>query len=599
MAVNEFGDTIIEQPAAQEFNEFGDPIQVIQEAPVLPQLPIAPAPITAEQQSINEFIRSREAGPISRAASSVGGLLNALIAEPVRAIGGTASQVGEVLGRTGVVPADESPIKTAILGSIPYGRAIPELAQTGAEAGARTLFGAGNFINQLVDRATTGVSEAIDNPLQAALTMNPVSRLLSAFAPGRTPSQEEIDQFLMDQRRTAAIESVLSEPLVPEVIGEANIPLAENLQTVAASVPVVPPLVRAAGRGISTGARAVASPIQTARSALQRVAPTLSERIAPVATLDDAVISTLRLGPDDIDTILPRVPTAVERTLQTTAGKVPETAQEAIAAMKQTRNRLYKERVAANKLADEQGLRVNLERSLQEAEDAINSQTNLSPARKEAMIKELRDTHSGEKTPAQGQKIQEELNDELSNAYENETIDQLSLVGKKAFRDSVASQMDDIGQAVTGRAETPYRDIGNLIEVQGRLQRSLNEIRIARAESVTGIRRTPQGVPVTRMGAASRAGKVALSPFQKTQMEKLNQNVQRIFSEQPARPPVLPLEQSAITDLRASFAPSAGAASADREAQIQALIRSYPRNIRSDPALARIVAESELGAIVP
>lgn len=572
------GDPEFASLTDQEIEEFSSPAVAQQQAVV---------PLTEEQQSIDQFIRSSQAGPLSKAGSAIGGLFNTFIKEPVQSVGEATAQISEVLRRQ------------------PLSSSIPQLAQTGVEAGGRALFSLGDVINQLVNKSTAAASNAVDNPLQAAIKAAvgtvPAVNALTQLVPS-APSESEINQFLQDQQRAKSIEAVLSQPLVPELIGEADIPLAENLQTVAEVAPFVPPVLRGAGRAVTggakaltTGGRAIASPIQTGKELLSRVSPTLSERVAPVARLRDATISSLDLGADDLDLVLPKVPNAVERTLQTT-GKIPETAEEAVSGMKGSRKRIYNERLEANNAAKEQGLKVDFERSLQDAEDAVNSKTNLSAEQKKAQIKELRDTYSGQKDPFEGQDVQEDLNQELSDAYSNQTIDKKSLVGKKAFRDSVARQMDDMGQAATGIADSSYSDIGDIIEVQGRLQRRINEIIVDRANATAPIKETPKGLPTTKVGVASRAGKAVLSPLRKTQMENLNKNVQRVFGEQPARPPVLPLEQTILNELRAAQTPSA---LASREAEIQALMQSYPRNIRSDPALARLVAEAELGSTAP
>lgn len=537
------------------------------------------------QVSLDEFIRSQQAEPLDKIRTQASNLLNALVVQPIKSIGGVASGIAEEAGAASTVPG----------GFLPGGQFQRNLLQSGAEAGARTAFNLGDTIRNLVEQSAAQVAT---NPLGVAIrAASPVASAMMNLAPG-TPSEQEIAQFVSDDLRRQQTNAVLSQPLLPEVIGTANLPLAGDIQTFTETVaPVLGeagPLLRGAAAGIRRGARAVTSPIQTAREVVSAVAPTVGARIAP-ATMEDSIISSLNLSPDDIDAVVPKVPTAVERTLQV-SGKVPQTAEEAIKAMKDARKSLYNERLEINNAAESQGLVVNGDEAVRQAEDVLNNLTTISEKQKSAILDDLKEVYSGEKKPSTGQKIQEDLNNEFSAAFANGTIDRANpaFQARLAIRDSVANQMDEIGQIVTGRAETPYSDIGNLIEVQGNLENTLNQLKVSKAAIKTGIKKVPGRLPGSKTEAATKITRGALTPFQKTQIEKLDDNVRRVFGEQTQRPPMLPIEEEIVNQLRSARSSAPISPEQSLEELIQQTIQDLPREMRgrNERAIAEAIVRS-------
>lgn len=523
----------------------------------------ARAPLSPDQKSIQSFIQSEQAGPLAKAVRQAGNLYN-LVAEPVRAIGGVTRGLAGVAGQASVDPV----------------QAAQDLSQTAVEAGGRTVFDLGNQINQLINR---GANQIVNNPLETALALSiPGAAGVMQLMP-RTPSDTDIAQMLTDQIQGRQVGAVKSQPLVPEVIGEANLPLASDLETVATTVapfaPAARGILRSAGAGLETLGRAATSPIQTGRaigtSALEAVSPTIAARVAP-ATVEQSAIAALDFTPAQVQTHIPIVTQRVEQLV----GKIPKTADEAIKFMDDAENQLYKERLEVNNAAEQQGLVARGDVALTAARDTLDAIPTITQSQRTSIMDDLTKIYEGDHLPSQGQSFQQRLNKEFSAQYENGTFDRAAPMNeaKLAIRNSFADQMDQITQAITGRAETPYADIGSLIEVKGSLSDKLNRLQTSEAVRKTGIEKAPGKLPTSRTQAATKAGRSILTPFQKTQIEKLNDNVNRIFTESSRQPPALPLQQSIINQIRASQSPVV--VPNTLEARIQEVIKTLPREFR-------------------
>lgn len=535
------------------------------------------------------FTPSQSSGPVSQAFTNLGDLINAAVIQPARTIGRGAAGLGEVLGEAST---EQPSISQSVLAGINplMNSGNRNIVQSALEAGGRGVFDLGMAIR---DAAGNFRDRAVANPLETALSLYlPQGEAIRQLV---SPTQVDPNTALERELLANQVEAVKSQPLVPEIIGDANIPLAEGLEVAGALSPGSGQLLGMAGRGVTAAGRgatrAITSPIQTARNiatrAIEPISPTVAARIAP-ATVEQSAMAALDL---DRAAVQQHIPIVTQR-VSSIVGKVPKTADEAISFLNQAEKQLYDERLEFVNAAEKQGLVAKGDVAIKSAQDLLEPLTTVTNAQKKTILERLKDLYSGDKTPTQGQKIQRDLNDKFSAAYENGTIDRAdaSFQAEKAIRDSFAGQMDEIVKATTGINETPYSDIGSIIEVKGSLTDKLRRLEGVEAARKTGIESSPGRLPTTKVGAASKVTRKALTPFQKTQIEKLNENVSRIFQETPATTPALPLEQSIMDQLRQAQSPGSSL-----EAQIRERIQTYPRNIRSDPVLARLVAESELG----
>lgn len=431
----------------------------------------------------------------------------------------------------------------------------------------------------------------------AGTVFNPVSKAVGMVPrlAGATGSLAggDLDAALSNITGAQPVESAIQIPSVDTGIPLFDVPLntAGNIGQEVVNQPII--LAGATPGSLSSQVGAVRSGASAARNIGSTVSETASKmrsRVAP-ATVEQSAMAALDFTTDQVQQHIP----VVTQRVSSLIGKIPQTADEGVKFIDDAKQQLYDERLEVNNAATQQGLVVKGDTAVQMATEALDSIPNLKATERTAILDDIVERYSGDKTPDQGQSIQQRLNKEFEAQYENGTFDRAAPANeaKLAIRNSFAQQMDEINQAVTGQSGTPYADIGSLIEVKGSLIDKINKIKGTEAARKTGIEKAPSRVPTTRAGVVEKAGKTILTPFRKSQLEKLDQNVQRIFSESPKQPPSFSLEQSLVDQLRQAKTPSA--ASASLETQIQERIRSYPRNIRSDPALARLAAESELG----
>lgn len=535
--------------------------------------------LSPEKNSLNQFISAQRAGPIEKLGNQLSNAFDSFVTKPIEAVGSAAEGIGRVAGEAST--QEQNPL-LAVLGGPLQNPIFQDLAQTGLEAGARGVFDLGNAINQLATK-TANNPENILKALGAGIPLVQAMDLLP-----HTPTNEEINQFIADQSKARQVGAVKSQPLLPEVIGNTDVPLANALETVGTQVaPIAAPLLRGT-------AGAISSPIQTVKSlgrgVVETVAPQIAARTAP-ATVEQSAMAALDFTKDQVQQHIPVVTQRVSEIV----GKVPKTTSEAIKFIDDAENQLYKDRLEVNNAAEKAGYVVSGDDAIQAAKDTLDSIPSMTDSQRAKIISDLEDAFKGDHTPDKGQAIQQRLNKEFSAQFENGTFDRAAPLNeaKLAIRNSVADQMDQIQKAVTGREETPYSDIGSLIEVKGSLKDKLNKLEGREAAQKTGIEARPSKLPISKTEAATKAGRSILSPFQKTQIERLDQNVQRIFSESPQQIRASEIPQPSLNELRSEV--GATVPSNTLEDQIQALIQSYPRNIRSNPFLARTIAEAELG----
>lgn len=223
-------------------------------SPSLPTSPVATPgirPPTAEELFARRYTREQQRPALEKAIGLGGQALSVIPSLIETAVKG-AQGLGAVSG-----------------GSLNPITARANIEQTGLEAGGRLAFDIANLIRQ-------GGRAAIEQPGTVATALIPgVGPMLALRS--KTPSTEEISSAF--QRELANQEAARfreSAPIVPEIIGKANIPLAEALPlalggegalaraprvlAAAKTIPLVEGTARVGGavaRAISGGARGV------------------------------------------------------------------------------------------------------------------------------------------------------------------------------------------------------------------------------------------------------------------------------------------------------------------------------------------------------
>lgn len=517
-----------------------------------------------------QYIKEQQAGPIRKAASSVGDIINA-----VKSIPSTLLKGGKGLSDTisQDVAALQNPqqatlgdnVKRAILGAlVPGAGLLPNTTQSVLE-GTERAFNLEPFIRQQIDK----------------IAANPLATFPRMFLQPRTPTEDEISQAFVANQEAQNPATNGSQPILPEVIGKTNIPAAQGVALAEQLAPLVPGAVRIAS-----------SPIQIAKAVSGKIAPQIISNIAEnraPATLSQIAENALDFTPEQV---AEHVPTAVGRVKQLIGNEVPKTAQEGVSALDKAENELYSQRQQINQAADVAGMVVNGNQAVEAAKSALDEIKTITQDEKSKILKKAEELYSGEKKPTEGQSVQEQLNAKLKGFYSAE--DPVATAQQNvdlAIRNSYANQMDQINQAMTGRAETPYSDIGNIIETRNALSKKLDQIRMSEADKKGGIGRGPVKIPTSVYGAKAKTANTVLNSLQKNQLTKLNEATQRIFSEGSASIVSPEIPAATLEDLIKSKKSNQTSV----ESQISSLIKSYPKDIQKNPVLARKVAESELG----
>lgn len=337
------------------------------------------------------------------------------------------------------------------------------------------------------------------------------------------------------------------------------------------------------------------------REIFEAAFPKVAARTAP-ATPQQTAMAALDFELPQVERHIPIVTKHVSELVK----KTPKTADEALSFINQAEDTLYKGRTAINKQAAEQGLVAKGDQALAEAKAILDDIPTISDDAKNAIMRDLEPIYRGDKTPQQGQALQQRLNKEFDAQYANGTFDKANPLNEArlAIRDSFARQMDEINRVITGSNETPYSDIGSLIEVRGGLQTKLRKLQGAEAAAKTGIEKAPTAgrVSTTKAGLRSQVAKKVITPFQKSQLEKLDDAVQTIFTPSGRRvPPRIAPTVEEIDVLRGTYSPSQAPVQT-LEQLIEQRIATYPANIRNDPRIANAVARQQLldeGVITP
>lgn len=567
------------------------------------------ATISPREQFIANYIASEQRPALSQVASAaavpfqIGG-------EMLRTLGGGAEALGEVMGRSTLPSTVEQPLSQRIAESLStslsrsalpllpsaitdtIGRAIPQVVQAGQEGGARILFDLGNIINQAVRFAR-------DEPMAAARALTPIG-IAESILP-RTPSLEEAERAFERSQTAQQAASVAAQPLVPEILGETSIPLAEGLALGAALTPAAPAAISATARALTSVGRGAARVATFAPRAIARVTP----------TVEQSGMSALGLSSAEVQEILP---IAVPRIVQT-SGKVPaiaNIAEETLKITPKTRQALFNEATQGLGVSQRQGLTIKGQSAVDAAIDAIESDTRFlrdNPQEAERLIAKYQ-KYREELPPLEGRKLLEDTNKGLKSHYNKTARGQATdmtdaeLRAEKAFALNLGDQVDDLVKFGSGKDISPYSDIGKIIEFERALDTSLEGAKQSFAARVAPIQQTGGRLPAGRVEAARRVARGVTTAFRNTEVENLNKQLGNVFKGTPKRvtQPSLPKESlDAISQRYAKGRPSLTPPVIEEvviptlESQIQDLIKTYPSNIQRNPALARTLAETELG----
>lgn len=265
-------------------------------------------------------------------------------------------------------------------------------------------------------------------------------------------------------------------------------------------------------------------------------------------------------------------------------GKAPSTAQEALQASKSGISTLFKKTSEALTKAEENGLAMKGNLAFERASEELGSIPTLDAAEAQRILKPY-EKLATETSPIQGQKLLKRLNEELTAFYEKEGISEKvaranpEVAAKIAFRDELSNQLDEIVKGVTGVNESPYRDIGQLIEFQSNLGKRLNDLKGTVANDLTGIDKGPNtSIPKTKYQVGTQVLKSLTRPFVKNQVEKLDDAIKNIFSKSERAQSPTPLIDEEIAAINETYAKSPTSSSLNYK--LQSLI---PKNAQGLP----------------
>lgn len=460
-----------------------------------------------------------------------------------RSTGSKALGIGEGLAQSLL-----KPIKSGVA-------AAPEIVQsanplniykepaTMTEAGRRLGL---ETLAPIVERGQSIIEGIKENPIESLLYPTSIALrqgkkdIISAgksLVPYK-PGEQELDKAFRDYQMQQALheESQNTPEILRKLGAESN--KAEFIKDI---VPYLIPAGEAKAASslppvIGSTRAQIGSALNTLKSGISDTTSGLSEKLGEQlqlakarvagATPEQQAMTVLSMTEPEVARHIPIVTRRVAEVVK----NAPKTAQEALDAIGATESSLYEQRVATNAEAAKRGFTVNGDQALAEAKAKLNAIPTMTQGQRDAILKRMEPLFEGEHTPQAAQDIQQRLNKEFESQYANGTFDKAmpKNEAKMAIRDSFAGQMDEIGQAITGSPETTYSDIGSLIEVKGSLTDRLNKIKGNVAAEKTGID-TGRTIPGSKGQVVSKVIEKVLSPFQKSQLEKLDSVVNQFF----------------------------------------------------------------------
>lgn len=465
------------------------------------------------------------------------------------------------------------------------GKALLSLVPGGQLAGSTQGRNLAQTALEVVPRATyelgQGVVGLASDPDKAEALFNPVQAAIRQYIEGsRTPTQSEIQRIVDAQQLPRALEEVGQQPIAPEIFGEANIPLARAAPLLLGAETAVTRGIPALGRGLTSAATKTASPFKT-----------IASRGIISKPLEDAITRTTGITASEGS--LEAAPIVKTRISQI-PGNTPRTAKEFVDSSIKAQELALQDALTPLREAEKSGLVMKGDSMISSGREAVLRDFPSLANDAKAIDNVLTEFSylQGDLNPTQGQGFLRELNRRY-NGLENKNSPSASAY--RAVRNELSNQTDEIIKAQTGKDISPYRDWGQLEDFKNGVQEQ-----ITTAQRTQGGRELPRsgGIPTTPRGAISKAAQSLpiARAFIPRAIESVDKGIVRIFKEVKTLPKASDLGEDAINGLRSKYQPSINAPPVivDVETQIQNLISSYPQNIRSNPSLARAVAEAEL-----
>lgn len=243
--------------------------------PPPPEQASTPPVVSQEQKSVEEFIKSQQASPLSKVGDMAGKTFNALIAEPAKALIKLPFSLSAGL-------ASENPNIP-----IPYVGGTLNNAQSLLEGGNRLAYNIGTGITDLVRKGARNAEQK--NPIETALrTMSPIGAGILDLR-SRTPTAQEIENFKKDQAIASGTQLGEDELLAPEVLGKTNLQMAKDIESASNLLPV-------AGQA-GTVAKLIRSPIKT----VKRLGKGLEDQLRGITPVDPEAVAAAQKKVQDLE----------------------------------------------------------------------------------------------------------------------------------------------------------------------------------------------------------------------------------------------------------------------------------------------------------
>lgn len=561
MAFDEFGGIIQESaPQGVQVDEFGG---IISSQPTFSEPKPSP---TAEQDAfIQQYIQAGTLTPTQQVIQALmappkagWGLLKGITDIGVKGVQGA----GALLGETSFNPSE----------------GIGNTIQTVGEIGPRLIYELGNAGRQVLQSPesmrTTGESLArIANPLGTAISALINPQLPPTEAQAQQAFEDQIRNQIYAQQGEQGIAEVLQRDLGLPTVGTANIDVARAAPLLLGAETAVTKGIPALGRGLTSVAGRVSPPLEA-----------IASRGVFSKPLEDAITRTTGITASEGS--LEAAP-IVKTRISELPGKPPTTGKEFVEVANKAQTSTLQDALVPLREAEKSGLVMKGDSMISSGRQAVLNDFPSLANDVQAIDNVLAEFSylKGDLKPTQGQGFLRELNRRY-NGLENKNSPAASAY--RAIRSELSNQTDEIIKAQTGKDISPYRDWGQLEEFKNGVQNQ-----ITAAQRTQGGRELPAGgIPAPSRGGLIRAARSlpVARAFVPRAIESVDQGVRRILREVKSLPKASDLGDDAINSLRSKYQPSP----ISMETQIQELIASYPQNIRSNPSLARAVAEAEL-----
>lgn len=564
MATNAFGDVIDEvSTSPSNVNAFGDVIDVSTQETILPR------GTSPREQFEQQFIASQTA-PITQQLATLAGQGVDVLGNLATTASGGATGLGEVLAQDlsqlGTPPKSlEEGIKRALMLSFPPAAVAPNLTQSALE-GTQRAFDLGPIIRQSLDRALADPT-ATGKTLLTALATSP---LMAAVLPS-TPSPEQISQRFVESQLAPELALQRQQPVLPEIIGQTNIPLAEGIALAEQALPILPGALRGTAGALET----VASPVTKG-----------VQRGFRVPTIEKA---TGLVGVGESEGLVDILQSSTPRILESTPIKSIKNSKDLVKASETAQTAALSEAKQYLGEAGESGLSMQGSSLMTSGRDAILRDFPSLAETPQAIDNALKEFSylSGNITPTKGQQFLSELN----RRYDS-LLDKNSPVGSayRSIRGDLSTQLDEIVKATSGKDISPYRDWGKIEQFKTGVKD-----RIAQAEASAGREAVPvspdapSGLPLG-FGKGAVAGAIArrvtrgARPLIKQPIEFVDEASQAVIKDSPKAVRRLDLPEETILTLRSKYSQITPTPKPD--ALNEALLRNIERARLNNPDMS-------------